>query len=95
MFDYPLKQYALFQSFEQQVEARVTSETPETLALNPYAKAYLGAIRLVLGEEGFAAIGRRLSNVWCSSPLPSMQWSRTQWGKTISIVGLAKFTSGG
>ena len=57
MFDHPLKQYALFKSFEQQVEARVTPGTPETLALNPHAKAYFGAIRLVLGEEGFAELG--------------------------------------
>lgn len=56
MFDHPLKQYALFKSFEEQVEARATPGTPEVLAANPRAKAYFGAIRLVLGEENFAAL---------------------------------------
>lgn len=57
MFDHPLKQYALFKSFEEKVESRVTPGTPDTLAANPHAKAYFGAIRLVLGEESFAALG--------------------------------------
>jgi len=56
MFDHPLKQYALFKSFEEQVESRVTPGTPDALADNPHAKAYFGAIRLVLGEENFAAL---------------------------------------
>ena len=41
MFDHPLKQYALFKSFEEQVEARATPGTPEALAANPHAKALL------------------------------------------------------
>lgn len=56
MFDHPLKQYALFKSFEKQVESRVTPGMPDALAANPHAKAYFGAIRLVLGEESFAAL---------------------------------------
>lgn len=56
MFDHPLKQYALFKSFEEQVASRATPGTPVELADNPHAKAYFGAIRLVLGEEGFAAL---------------------------------------
>jgi type I restriction enzyme R subunit len=47
----------LFKSFEEKVESRVTPGTPDTLAANPHAKAYFGAIRLVLGEESFAALG--------------------------------------
>lgn len=56
MFDHPLKQYALFKSFEEQVASRATPGTPDELAANPHAKAYFGAIRLVLGEERFAAL---------------------------------------
>lgn len=56
MFDHPLKQYALFKSFEEQVASRSTPGTPDELAHNPHARAYFGAIRLVLGEDGFAAL---------------------------------------
>ncbi len=56
MFDHPLKQYALFKSFEEQVASRATPGTPDELAANPHAKAYFGAIRLVLGEDSFAAL---------------------------------------
>lgn len=54
MFDHPLKQYTLFKSFEQQLESRVTPGVPDALAENPHAKAYFGAIRLVLGDAAFA-----------------------------------------
>ncbi|MFZ7338231.1 type I restriction endonuclease subunit R, partial [Comamonas jiangduensis] len=57
MFDHPLKQYALFKAFEQQLESRVTPGVPDALADKPHAKAYFGAMRLVLGDEGFAALG--------------------------------------
>ena len=56
MFDHPLKQYALFQTFERQLETRVTPGVPDVLADKPHAKAYFGAIRLVLGDEAFAAL---------------------------------------
>lgn len=56
MFDHPLKQYALFKAFEEQVASRATPGTPDELAANPHAKAYFGAIRLVLGEGNFAAL---------------------------------------
>ncbi len=56
MFEHPLKQYALFKSFEEQLEARATPGMPEVLIANPHAKAYFGAIRMVLGEESFGAL---------------------------------------
>lgn len=56
MFDYPLKQYALFKSFEEILDAGATPGVPDALADNPHAKAYFGAIRLVLGEETFATL---------------------------------------
>ncbi|WP_354352864.1 type I restriction endonuclease subunit R [Variovorax boronicumulans] len=56
MFDHPLKQYALFKTFEETVEARRVPDMPEALADRPHARAYFGAIRLVLGEERFSAL---------------------------------------
>ncbi len=56
MFDHPLKQYALFKSFAEKVELRVTPGIPDALSGNPHAKAHFGVIRLVLGEESFAAL---------------------------------------
>ena len=56
MFDHPLKQYALFKEFEQQLAARETPGVPDELASNPHAKAYFGAIRLVLGDDAFSKI---------------------------------------
>ncbi len=51
MFDHPLKQYALFKDFEEQVAARKTPGVPEVLNDEPHAKAYFGAIRLVAGDR--------------------------------------------
>ncbi len=51
LFDHPIKQYALFRDFEEQVAARDTPGVPGELADNPHAKAYFGLFRLVVGEE--------------------------------------------
>jgi type I restriction enzyme, R subunit len=56
MFDHPLKQYALFEEFEQKLQARQMPGMPDALADKPHAKAYFGAMRLVLGNEGFATL---------------------------------------
>lgn len=56
MFDHPLKQYALFKSFEEKLDARAIPDMPDALAGKPHARAYFGAMRLVLGEETFAAL---------------------------------------
>lgn len=56
MFDHPLKQYALFKSFEEKLDSRATPGVPDALADKPHAKAYFGAIRLVLGDEAFTAL---------------------------------------
>lgn len=56
MFDHPVKQYALFKAFEDEVVARKTPGVPDELADQPHAQAYFGAMRLVLGEEAFAAL---------------------------------------
>jgi type I restriction enzyme R subunit len=56
MFDHPLKQYVLFKSFEEKLASRTTPGVPDALADRPHAKAYFGAMRLVLGDEPFAAL---------------------------------------
>lgn len=53
MFDHPLKQYALFKKFEEQVAARRVEGIPEALGDNPHARAYFGICRMALGEEAF------------------------------------------
>jgi type I restriction enzyme R subunit len=54
LFDHPLKQYALFKSFEEKVEASDVAGIPGALDGNPHAKAYYGVMRLVLGVEYFS-----------------------------------------
>lgn len=56
MFDHPLKQYALFKSFEEKLDARATPDMPGALTDKPHARAYFGAIRLVMGEEAYAEL---------------------------------------
>ena len=50
MFDHPLKQYALFRTFEERLKALQTPGIPDRLEANRQAKAYYGALRLVLGD---------------------------------------------
>ena len=60
MFDHPIKQYALFKDFETQLQARDKKGipgVPDAFAGNRHARACYGAIRLVLGDEVFAALG--------------------------------------
>lgn len=64
MFDHPLKQYALFESFEQQLASRVTPGVPDALADKPHAKAYFGAMRLVLGEDAFTGLNAESVHQW-------------------------------
>ena len=62
MFDHPLKQYALFKSFEEKLDARSAPDLPVALADKPNAKAYFGAMRLVLGDETFAGLSGDLKD---------------------------------
>jgi len=56
MFDHPLKQYALFKAFEDEVAQRQAPGVPDDLADQPHARAYFGAMRLVMGEVDFNAL---------------------------------------
>jgi len=56
MFDHPLKQYALFKAFEEQVTSRQPPGTPDLLADKPHARAYFGVLRLVLGDGALEAM---------------------------------------
>lgn len=51
LFDHPIKQYALFQEFEQKLEERNLDGFPEQLKDNAHARAYYGVFRLELGDE--------------------------------------------
>lgn len=53
VFDHPVKQYALFKKFEEQVETRDIGGLPEGLGDNKHVRAYFGICRMVLGEEAF------------------------------------------
>ena len=63
MFDHPLKQYALFQDFEQKLQARETPGVPDILVDKPHAKAYFGAMRLVLGDAAFEALSTQAQDM--------------------------------
>lgn len=56
MFDHPLKQYTLFRTFEEQLDALRTPGIPDRLESNRQAKAYYGAIRLELGDAAMDAM---------------------------------------
>jgi len=56
LFDYPPKQYALYKKFNDEVEQRKVDGIPEALEDKPHAKAYYGAVRLVLGDGAFAVL---------------------------------------
>lgn len=45
LFDHPLKQYMLFQEFEEKVLRRQLDEVPQQLAGNLHAQAYFGAFK--------------------------------------------------
>ncbi|WP_333679145.1 HsdR family type I site-specific deoxyribonuclease [Dyella sp.] len=50
MFDHPLKQYALFKKFEEQLHSAQVPGIPQRLADHPRARAYYGVLHLVLGD---------------------------------------------
>ncbi len=58
MFEHPVKQYALFKEFEEQVARRELADMPDVFGGNAHARAYFGIFRLVLGEADFAAAER-------------------------------------
>ncbi|MFD1244268.1 type I restriction endonuclease subunit R [Paralysiella testudinis] len=50
LFDYELKQYWLFQEFEQQVKARRLNDIPDVFGGNFHAQAYYGVFKQTLPE---------------------------------------------
>lgn len=55
MFDHPVKQYALFKKFEENLESLQTPGIPDVLRDNRQAKAYYGILKMTLGDEAFEA----------------------------------------
>jgi len=54
LFDHPLKQYALFKDFEEQVNQRELPEIPNAFVDNKHAQAYYGIFLTVLEKEQLA-----------------------------------------
>jgi type I restriction enzyme R subunit len=50
VFDHPVKQYALFRTFEQKLGKREL-DVPTALVDSAHARAYFGAFKLVMGED--------------------------------------------
>ena len=53
LFEHPMKQYALFRKFNEDIEMGRVAGVPKALEENPHARAYFGVIRMVLGDELF------------------------------------------
>ncbi len=53
MFDHPLKQYALFKKFEEQVDEREVDGIPDSFGNNQHARAYFGTFKMALGDAYF------------------------------------------
>ncbi len=51
LFNHPLKQYALLKTFEEKLAVRQLEGIPESLNGNRHARAYYGAMRLVMGDD--------------------------------------------
>jgi len=69
LFEHPIKQYALFKSFEEKVAQRDIETIPQLLKDNAHARAYYGAMRLVLGEAYFTGIESEQSQVYIDEAL--------------------------
>lgn len=63
LFDHPLKQYLLFQEFEQQVQDRRLDELPDAFAGNRHAQAYFGVFRKTLPAV-FAITDEQVQDKW-------------------------------
>lgn len=63
LFDHPLKQYMLFQEFEEQVQARRLSDIPDAFSGNRHAQAYFGVFKKALPEV-FAIGDSQVQDKW-------------------------------
>ena len=52
LFDYPFKQYTLFDELEEKLNNRDIDSISADFGDNLHAQAYYGAFKLVLGEDG-------------------------------------------
>lgn len=63
LFNHPLKQYLLFRSFEEKVDARELDEIPNKLNGSKYAQAYFGVFKKYLPET-FASVNDESLSSW-------------------------------
>lgn len=66
LFDHPIKQYALFKRFEEQLDAGEVVSIPASLSGNRHAKAYYGILRLVVGEDVFTLLSDKEQEAYVS-----------------------------
>tara|TARA_Y100000588_G_scaffold389221_1_gene491425 strand:- start:2092 stop:2577 length:486 start_codon:yes stop_codon:yes gene_type:complete len=63
LFDHPLKQYMLFQEFEEQVRDRKLSDIPDAFSGNRHAQAYFGVFKKLL-PEALAVMDQQIQDKW-------------------------------
>lgn len=51
LFDYPMKQFAIFKDIEERISERKVEDTPAALNGNRHATAYFGIVRLTVGDR--------------------------------------------
>ena len=85
MFDHPLKQYALFKDFEEQLAARKTPGVPDALDDNAARQGLLRRHPPGAGRRGLRWHGRgRPRPAGASMRWPSTAWCAMRWPSTRS-----------
>lgn len=63
LFGHPLKQYMLFQEFEERVQSRRLDGIPDVFAGNHHAQAYFGVFKKIL-PEALAVLDQQVQDKW-------------------------------
>ncbi|MEM9102457.1 MAG: HsdR family type I site-specific deoxyribonuclease [Pseudomonadota bacterium] len=58
LFDYPYKQYSLFEELEEKLNNRDIEALPDVFGDNRHAQAYYGAFKLMLGDGYFSGLDK-------------------------------------
>lgn len=77
LFGHPLKQYMLFQEFEERVQSRRLDGIPDVFAGNHHAQAYFGVFKKIL-PEALAVLDQQVQDKWVKLYLTSMFGLRAQ-----------------
>ncbi|MBM94483.1 MAG: DEAD/DEAH box helicase [Oceanospirillaceae bacterium] len=63
LFDHPMKQYMLFQQFNDQVKQRKLNDVPDAFKGNRHAQAYFGLFKQILPEV-FTVMDQQVQDKW-------------------------------